>query len=155
PAWYFNGLERMRLMAAIDVSVRLVTALAIVALVRHHGEGMRVLWIWTIDAAVSVAILTTLMYRDVPVRRPTRDGRALALREGWALFVGTAAISLYTSGTVFMLGLVATSAQLALFASAERVARAAIRATGPLSAAAYPRVSSLVARGEHERAQRV
>ena len=155
PIWFFTGLEQLRLTAAIDVTVRLLTAVAIIVLVREEGQGLRVLWIWTAGAAISVVILNALMYRRVPFLRPTSHLRSLAFKEGWALFVATAAVSLYTSGTVFMLGLVVSSAQLALFSAAERVVRAAIRATGPISGAAYPRISHLLSQGRADRAQRL
>jgi PST family polysaccharide transporter len=155
PTWFFTGLERLRLVAGIDVTIRLLTAVAIVGLVRHEDEGARVLWIWTLGALSSVTVLTALLYREVPFRRPTAPASRSALRAGGALFLGTAAVSLYTSATVFMLGLVVSSAQLAIFAAAERVVRAAVRATGPVSAAAFPRVNHLLEAGRHGRAQRL
>ena len=45
-------------------------------------------------------------------------------------------MSLYTAGTVFLLGVVATNAQLAIFGAAERIVRAALRALSPGRAAA-------------------
>lgn len=155
PLWFFTGLEQLRLTAAIDVTVRLLTAVAIIVLVREEGQGLRVLWIWTIGPAISVIALNVLMYRRVPWVKPSANLRQVAFKEGWALFIATAAVSLYTSGTVFMLGLVVSSAQLALFSAAERVVRAAIRATGPIAGAAYPRISHLLAEGRGDRAQRL
>lgn len=155
PVWFFTGIERLRLVATVDVAIRALTAAAIVLAVRHHGEGLRVLWIWTFGAGTSLAVLTALMYRRIPYRPPTGRLRALALREGRALFVAGAAVSLYTSATVFMLGLVVSSAQLALFAAAERLVRAAIRATGPISGAAFPRVNHLLEAGRPARAQQL
>jgi PST family polysaccharide transporter len=155
PLWFFTGLEQLRLTAAIDVTVRLLTAVAIIVLVREEGQGLRVLWIWTIGPAISVIALNVLMYRRVPWVKPSANLRQVAFKEGWALFIATAAVSLYTSGTVFMLGLVVSSAQLALFSAAERVVRAAIRATGPIAGAAYPRISHMLAEGRGDRAQRL
>jgi PST family polysaccharide transporter len=155
PIWFFTGVEQLRLMAGVDVVLRLLTAAAIIGLVREEGQGLRVLWIWTVGAAVSVVILNGLMYRRVPFLRPTPELRRIAFKEGWTLFVATAAVSLYTGGTVFMLGLVVSSTKLALFAAAERVVRAAVRATGPVSGAAYPRISRLLSEGRADRAQRL
>jgi PST family polysaccharide transporter len=155
PAWFFLGVERLRTLAYVDVTVRLVMAAAIVLFVTEEGHGLRVLWIWTLGSVVSLSILSALMYRRVRFERPSRAGGLLALREGWPLFVTTASVSLYTSGTVFMLGLVTTSARLAMFAAAERVARVALRAISPVSAAAYPRVSHLLASGRPDRAQQL
>jgi O-antigen/teichoic acid export membrane protein len=111
PVWFFAGIERLRLVATVDVAIRALTAAAIILAVRHHGEGLRVLSIWTFGAGTSLVVLTTLMYRRIPYHRPTSGQRRLALREGRSLFVAGAAVSLYTSATVFMLGLVVSSAQ--------------------------------------------
>lgn len=153
--WFFTGVERMRINAAVEVSVRLAGAAAIVLFVRHHGDGMTVLWIWTLSAAASLVITTAIMYRAVPFRRPAGDERRRVLVTGWALFVATASVSLYTSATVFLLGLVVSSAQLALFSAAERIVRASMRATGSLGAATYPRVTFLIQSGRGDRAQRL
>ena len=155
PAWFFIGVERMRTLALVDVTVRLLMAAAIVLLVTEEGHGLRVLWIWTLGSVVSLSVLSTLMYRRVALVRPRRSGGRLALTDGWPLFVTSASVSLYTSGTVFMLGLVTTNARLAMFAAAERVARVAVRAINPVSFAAYPRVSHLLGTGDADRAQRL
>src|SRR4051794_25267676 len=128
PMWFFVGVERLRLTAGLDASVRLLTAVAIVGLVHHAGQGRLVLAIWTIGAGGATVLLTVLMYRAVPLRRPRLAHAFETLRGGWALFVNTAAVSLYTTATVFLLGFVVSNAQLALFASAERIVRAALRA---------------------------
>lgn len=155
PFWFFTGVERLRLTALIDVCSRVAMAVAIVLLVRQEGQGFRVLWIWTVGSALSLAVLTVIMYRQVPLRRPETIGGRQALAEGWPLFLTTASVSLYTSGTVFMLGLVTSSARLAVFAAAERVARVAVRAIAPVSSAAYPRVTHLLSVGRTDRAQQL
>ncbi len=153
--WFFMGTERMRLAALVEVLIRLTGAVAMVALVRDSGDTFVLLWILTASAAAPLAVTTVLMYRQVPRRRPAATGARAALRAGRALFIATAATSLYTTATVFLLGLVVSSAQLALFASAERFIRAALRITGMLGTATYPRVSLLLREGRDDRAQRL
>jgi PST family polysaccharide transporter len=153
--WFFTGTEQMRLSASIEVVVRLMGAVAMVAFVRDPGDTLLLLWIFTATAAASSTALTVLMYRQVAFLRPTVAGARAALRAGRPLFVLTAATSLYTTATVFLLGIVVSSAQLALFASAERVVRAALRVTGMLGTATYPRVSLLLREGREDRAQRL
>jgi len=155
PAWFLVGLERVRTVAAVEVTVRLLTALAIILVVRERGDGQLVLWIWVASGVLVVGILSFFMYRTVPFRLPTAAGTRAALQRGRPLFVATSSITLYTSATVFLLGLVATSAEVAVFATAERVIRAALRAVGPIGAATYPRVNFLLESGRPERAQRL
>jgi PST family polysaccharide transporter len=155
PMWFFAGLERLRLTAAMDAGVRLLTAVAIVTLVRHAGQGRLVLTIWTAGAGAGTVLLTAIMYRAVPLRRPDMASAVETLRRGWSLFVNTAAVSMYTTATVFLLGFVVGNAQLALFAGGERIVRAALRALSPIGASVYPRVAFLLERGREARAQRL
>jgi O-antigen/teichoic acid export membrane protein len=62
---------------------------------------------------------------------------------------------LTASGTVFTLGLVVSTTQVALYGSAQRLISAAARATSPIGTVTYPRVNHLVATGREDRAQRL
>jgi PST family polysaccharide transporter len=155
PLWFFAGVERLRVTAAMDAGLRVLTAIAIVALIREPGQGKLVLAIWAASFFVSTVGLSIVMFRSVRPRRPRLRAGIAALREGWPLFVNVAAVSLYTAGTVFVLGFVATNPQLAIFGSAERIIRAAIRSLSPVGSAAFPRITYLLESGRSDRAQRL
>ena len=155
PLWYFAGVERLRLTAGFDSAMRILTAAAIIAFIHEPGQGNLVLAIWTAGFMVSSLTLTAIMYRSVRPLPPRLGRAAAALREGRALFANTAATSLYTAATVFLLGIVATNVQLGIFAAAERIVRAAIRSLSPIQSAVFPRVSYLLEGGDEDRAQRL
>jgi len=155
PLWYFVGVERLKLLAASDVAIRLASAAAILLLVREADDGELVLLIWIAGAALSTAVLTAVMYREVPLRRPTRRAAQEALRGGAALFVSGAAVSMYTSGVVFLLGVVTTSAQVAFFAAAERIVRVAVRILSQVGGATFPRINYLLGQGREDRANQL
>lgn len=77
------------------------------------------------------------------------------MTSGWPLFVTATSVSLLTSATVFVLGLIVSAAKLAIFASAERITRAALRASAPVGAVTFPRVSFFVSGGEDRKVQRL
>jgi PST family polysaccharide transporter len=155
PTWFLMGVERLRLQAFIEVTVRTLQAVAIVVFVRDVDDVILVLWIWLAGNAIVTGILAVLVYRAVPMRRPRLAAGVEAVRSGWSLFLTATSVSLLTSGTVFVLGLLVSSAQLAIFASAERIVRAALRASAPLGAVTFPRVSYFVSDGQETRAQRL
>ena len=78
-----------------------------------------------------------------------------ALGESWRLFIGGTAVTLYTTANVVFLGILSTTVQTAYYSTAEKVVRATPRLLTPILTAVYPRVASLVARGEHARARRL
>ena len=153
PLWYFRGLERLRVAAALNLLARLVATVGVLLLVRARGEGWVVLGISAVtDLAASVGCLW-LMYRDVRLLRPTWEGARRALGQGWHLFLYNASLVLYTTANAFVLGLLAPAAQVAFFGGAERMSRAATRMVGPVSEALFPRVTYLLAQGARERAR--
>jgi len=155
PAWFLLGLEQVRAVAFNEVVVRSLSAVAIVLFVRDPGDGLLVLWIWSIANAFVTLGLLRLVLRTVAIRRASLAEGWRVLRSGWALFVGTAGSVLTASGTVFTLGLVVSTTQVALYASAQRLISAAARATSPIGTVTYPRVNRLVATGREDRAQRL
>jgi PST family polysaccharide transporter len=155
PLWYFVGVERLKLLGASDVAIRLASAAAILLLVREADDGELVLLIWIAGAALSTTVLTGVMYGEVPLRRPALDRARQALRGGAALFVSTASVSLYTSAVVFLLGVVLASAQVAFFAAAERIVRVAIRILSQVGGATFPRINYLLGQGREDRANQL
>lgn len=112
PGWFFLGIERMRPAAAIDLAVLVLSAGALVGLVRDSGDGWVVLAVWTAGAAAGAFAKGVLMYRLVPAVRPRLVNVCAHLRESWNLFVATGAASLYTTANIFLLGLVAPAVQV-------------------------------------------
>ncbi len=155
PAWFLLGIEQVRAVAFNEVIMRSLSAVAIVVFVRDPGDGLLVLWIWSIANAFVTLGLTRLVLQRVAIHRASLAEGWRVLRKGWALFIGTASSALTSSGTVFTLGLVVSTVQVALYTSAQRLISAAARATAPIGTVTYPRVNHLVASGREARAQRL
>jgi PST family polysaccharide transporter len=155
PGWFFTGIERLRLVSALEVVNRVVATVLTIVLVRGEGDGWIVLALWVAGTIIVTASTTVLMYRRVHLRRPTLAGVRWALSQSWKLFIGGTAVSLYTSANVFLLGILSTTVQAAYFSAAEKLVRAAPRVFGPVATAVFPRVGNLVARGEEARAARL
>jgi len=155
PIWFFVGVERLRPLALIELVTRGLSVVLILVLVRHAGQGKLVLVIYLLGAALGTMIVTALMYRDVAFTLPRWRDVAGTLRSGATIFVGTAAVSLYTSANVFMLGLLVPTAQVAFYAGAERVVRASMRVISPVAGATYPRINALLRDGRPDRANRL
>lgn len=155
PSWFFAGIEWQKLPATLDVSMRVLGVVAILVLVDSPDDGRLVLVIYAVLAAAITGPLLVLQYRRVAFRMPTPALVGDALRRSRTLFVSNLGVSLYTSANVFLLGLLVPSAQVALFAAAEKIIRAGTRVLGAATGAAYPRVSHLVGAGRPERANRL
>ncbi len=142
--WYYQGFERMRLVAVLDVAGKAAATAGIFILVRHPADGWKVLVLQGSGALLSVAVATAIVYRQVPFRLPTWRLVSNTLRMGWSMFLFQGSMSLYGAGNAFILGLFASPAAVGFYAGAEKLARALMGLMAPIHQSLYPRLSHLV-----------
>jgi PST family polysaccharide transporter len=145
PLWFFQGVERLRKPAAVDVAAKALGTAGVFLLIRSPAHGWGVLALRAASELATTGVLTVWMYRSVPFRRSNLRAAASTLKKGWPLFVFSSAASLYTSANAFVLGLMAPPREVSFFGAGEKVVRAASTLLSPLSQAIYPRVSHLMA----------
>ncbi len=149
PMWYFQAIERVKLMGALWVAARIAGAIGLFVFVHGPGDGWLALFIQGTAPFLSVAVGLALAYRDTPLVWPSLRMGWRALCSGGTLFLYRAGVSLYTSMNVLLLGLVAAPVMVAFYAGAEKIARAAVQGTGPITQVFFPRISHLMT---HDRA---
>jgi PST family polysaccharide transporter len=154
PFWYFQGTERMRAPAMLEVCTRTISVAGIFLWVRFPGDGWMVLALQALTNLVCVGVATTWMYRRVPFALAGPRRAWETLRASWGLFLFRSAGAVYTLANSFVLGLLATAQAVAYFGGAEKLVRTAISLLMPVSQALYPRVSHLM-RNDREGGKRL
>ncbi len=153
PLWFFQGLERMRLAATLEISGRVVGLLSIFLLVRSSEDTWIALLIQGIAPAFTTVIGLMMAYREIPCRMPTWPLLHGALKRGWRMFVFRSGESLYGVENAFILGLFVSPVQVGYFASAEKISRAIFGLLNPVREALYPRLSSIAHRSPKDALQ--
>jgi PST family polysaccharide transporter len=151
--WYFQGLERMRLVATLDISAKILATAGVFLLVRRPEDGWRVLVLQGCGFLISAAIGLTMVYRELPFRLPSWKGSWEALRMGWSMFLFRSSVSLYTAGNAFILGLFVSPEFVGYYAGAEKISRAFLGILNPISQTLYPRLSHLVSHAQDRAAR--
>jgi PST family polysaccharide transporter len=144
PMWYFQGIERVRFMAALWIFGRIAGALGLLLFVHSPGDGALALLIQGFAPFLCVVGGVLLAYRDTPFYWPSIANGWNALHAGGALFLFRAGGTLYSSLNVLLLGIFAPPLVVAWFAGAEKLARAAVSAWGPINLVFYPRINRLM-----------
>ena len=142
--WYFQGLERLKFVAALDFISRLIAALLIVLLVRMPGQEWRVLSLQALGALAASTVAAGLAWREVPFVLPRWRDVSAALRLGASMFLFRSAVSLYTVGNALILGLFVSPRIVGYYAGAEKISKALLSLVQPVGGALYPRLSHLV-----------
>jgi PST family polysaccharide transporter len=144
PIWLFQGLERIKLAAALFGVARLLTIPALFLFVRHPQDYVIA---GAIQASVEVTasilawpfILRQMGLRWHPPSAPEiRD----TLKKAWPLFLSVSALQISASSTIVILGFVAGKIEVGYFSAADKLIKASIAALNPLGQALYPHITA-------------
>lgn len=144
PQWLFQGLEQMVIISVINLGVRLLITAGIFIVIRQPEDFLKYAALLSgqwIGAGI-IGFIWSITRLRIPVKLPALDDLICVLREGWTVFLSTAAISLYTTSNTFILGLLANNTIVGYYAAAEKVVKALHGLVSPLSQGFYPRVSN-------------
>ncbi|MGA8595671.1 MAG: flippase [Bryobacteraceae bacterium] len=153
PLWFFQGLERLRLAAGLEIAAKSAALAGIFVFVHRPEDGFKVIALQALAAAVSTSIGIALAIREFSWRYPRPTEVIEALRKGWPMFVFRSAESLYGVGNSFVLGLFAGPEAVGYFAVAEKISKAIFGLLNPIREALYPRLSYLAASAREQAAK--
>ncbi len=138
PAWLFQGIERMRALAACLVVGKCLYAGLVLLLVRTPEDGPGVVFCWGVAQGTATLLSLWLMSRQgYRGARPSARAVADTLRAGAGFFLSRLAVALYTSANSLFLGFQGPLG-VALYAVCEQVYKAGQSVTAPLTAALFP-----------------
>jgi O-antigen/teichoic acid export membrane protein len=145
PQWLFQGLERMKFTTVSMLSARLLLLPLTFFLVHSPADT----WIASLISSMSVVaagvVASILIAKNrliIPLM-PRMADIIEALREGWHMFISTAAISLYTTTNSVLLGFIAGDVAVGYFGVADKIRNVAQAPLTPFANAIYPRVTAL------------
>ncbi|MBV9181548.1 MAG: flippase [Acidobacteria bacterium] len=151
--WFFQGIERMRLVAALDISSKALGVLGILVFVHSANDGWLALAVQAAACFVSVLVGLGLAYRSLSFQLPSWWSVSSALRMGWTMFLFRSSVTVYTTGNAFLLGLFVRPEFVGYYAGAEKICKALLGLLHPVSQALYPRISYLVQHSRKRAAQ--
>lgn len=155
PLWYFQGLEKMRVTASIDIISKIISTIGIFIFIHAPSQFTIVLVLQIISSVFSSVMALIIAYKQVSFRFPNMTSAWGALKLGWTMFLFKSAVSFYTVGNTFILGLFAEPQYVGYYAGAEKISKALLGLLNPVSQAFYPRISYLVQQSRNSAAQLV
>jgi polysaccharide transporter, PST family len=139
--WFFQGLERMRLASALEITGKVLATLSIFALVHKPEDGWKVMAAQCVGCVFAHGITVVLAYREVGFCWPTPSTVFQALRLGGSMFLFRVVEGLSGSVNRLVLGTVAPVAVLGEYAGAERITRVFQQGLWPINQALYPKMT--------------
>lgn len=152
PIWLFQGLEKMEVMSAINAGVRVFSTASIFLLVNQPSDYIVYAIIlsaqWILAGVVAIAICKRVLGISFVI--PSVQSVVRVYKNGWMLFLSNGAVSLYTAGNSFILGLLASNATVGYYSGAEKFIKALRRMLNPIRQALYPRFSQMASKARDE-----
>ena len=143
PLWYFQGMERIRLAASLEVGAKVAGLLALFVFVKNPHDAWRALAVQALSPAVSLLGGFQLAARTCVLCRPDWRLVQSVLDDGWNMFMYRSAESLYGVANAFLLGLYVAPLLVGYFSSAEKICKATAGLLNPIRESLYPRISNL------------
>ncbi|MHC4518544.1 MAG: oligosaccharide flippase family protein [Planctomycetota bacterium] len=145
PLWFFQGIERMKYVAFLNLLAKLVFTVLVFAVVRQRDDYLLVP-LFNSFGALSMGIIglaLALVKFKVHLTVPSAESLKAHIKAAHHIFAGKIAVSFYTTSNVVILGLFTNDTLVGYFAAGEKIVRAVQGLQIPFTQAAYPYVSKL------------
>jgi len=146
PIWFFQGTEKMKHIADLNIAGGIIYALCIFLFVHAPADYLMVPLITSAVFMVTGILGQYIAYRrfDITYTIPGYNNVRRQLKAGWDIFISNVAINAYTTTRVFAIGLLTTNTITGYYSVAEKIAN--FFQTFPLasfSQALFPRLSKI------------
>lgn len=142
PIWFFQGIERMTFITLYTVASRLLYLVLTVCWVTSQSDHH---WVAIANGLSAIAAATIGIGAMLKLGYwPIWCGWAYVrktFKESTEFFWSRAAVSTYTAGGAFFLGLVSSPTQVAYYSAAEQLYRGGQSLFSPVSQALYPHMA--------------
>lgn len=142
--WLYQGMERMRLLAALEIASRVLVVGLIVAFVRRPDHVCRTMMLYALGPLLSTVCAYIASIRTLGFPRPHFREAWWALQMGFTMFLFRSSAALYTVGNSFILGLLTGPRVVGIYSGAERISRAVVGLANPFGQALFPRMNVLL-----------
>lgn len=146
PLWFFQGMEKMKQSTILNVIAKVVFTVLVFVFIHQSSDYVLVPLLNSLGMFVAGLGSLGIIVRQFKVKFswPTVGDIKEQFKDGWHVFLSTAAVSLYTASNTFILGLFTNNTIVGYYSAAEKLVRAIQGLLSPVSQAVYPYLSKLV-----------
>jgi len=148
PQWFFQGIEKMYWISAVNLIANLLFTAGIYLLVRTPSDFVLAAMVQASGKLLAgiLGLIILFSTENVKLSVPSMLQLRHRLGDGWHLFMSSAAATLYTSSNAVVLGLVCGMTEVGYFSAAYKIFAAGQMLVSPMCQAIYPHVCSLAHR---------
>lgn len=151
-SWYYQALEKMKVLAVIVLIGRVVTLPFIFILVKNEGDVVIAAVIQSSGFLLSGIFSLYYAFRNLDLRLKvgTRKDVFLELKDSLNVFVATLGVSCYTLSIPVIIGLLTSNIYVGYYNIAETIRKLFMMIFQPIYQTVYPRVNTLIVKSKSE-----
>ncbi|MCP4685038.1 MAG: flippase [bacterium] len=140
PIWFFQGMEKMKFIALLNIMSRLVFAVCIFSFVRGPDDFFVVPLSHTVGYLIAAGLSLWIALKRFRVQAfiPQRAALLDYVKRSFQFFLSRASVSMYTVSNTFVVGLFLGNATAGYYSAAEKLYNVMTSMYSPLSTALYP-----------------
>ena len=126
PIWFFQGVEEMKYISYLNIASKLLFLITIFLFIKSPSDYLLYPLfngLWIIIVAIYGLFIIYSKYNITFSWQPISEIKKV-IKNGWSIFLGEVAPSLYTNSTVFLLGLFVSMESVGYFTLANRLVSA-------------------------------
>lgn len=150
PTWLLQGLETMGPLAKVSIGAKILNVGLLVLFVHQPSDINRALFIGAMATCLPALLFLpkALFHAKGGLQRTTSRRLKAFVVDGASIFFSQIGLLLFNNTNMVILSFHSTPQQLGSYAIADKLVRAAIGLTGPVSWAVFPRVSHLMSQSK-------
>ena len=143
--WFFRGIEKMRIVASLDILSKLLATVFIFAIVDHQDDLWLVMTAYTMSSAIVAALSFVFVHKVVRcIKVPDFFTIIATLKAGFHFFIVRGGAMLFSAGNIIVLGSFTSPLLVGYFTGAERIVTVVRNTLTPAVDAFYPRMNYIV-----------
>ena len=151
--WFFQGLEKFKLIVVRNSFIKLISLIAIFMFVRTNGDLWKYVLILALGTLCSQLILYSFLRKNVKYTKIKFIDVKKHIKPVLVLFIPVVAITFYKVMAKIMLGHLSTITELGYYENAEKVINVPISIITAIGTVMLPSISNLISKGEEEKVE--
>lgn len=140
PIWFYQGIERLKIVAIINMLSRLISCLLVFIFVRQMSDVPTAVFVQAAPIILGGLLANAnIFYKKLVIfNRPKCHDIYQSLIHGWDFFLATLASTILSNSAVFILGIYTNPSVVGAYAAVERIIKAITSLFAPLTQSVYP-----------------
>ena len=151
--WFFQGLEKFKLIVVRNSFIKLISLIAIFIFVRTNGDLWKYVLILALGTLCSQLILYSFLRKNVKYTKIKFIDVKKHIKPVLVLFIPVVAITFYKVMAKIMLGNLSTITEVGYYENAEKVINVPISIITAIGTVMLPSISNLISKGEEEKVE--